>query len=102
YPLYLAPEEELVYFRGKLVKGVSRVASGVAKAEGASAVAKAVGGVAKGIGKGVNVIGKVVPFSTLTSGLAHTPMGFAVRAGLGAVSAAASGRNVFQGAMRSM
>jgi hypothetical protein len=74
------------YFLGKLVKRVSRAASGVAK----------------GIGKGVNALGKFVPLSTLTSGLAHTPIGFAVRAGLGAASAAASGRNVFQDAMRSI
>ena len=86
YPLYYATDEEMDYFLGKLVKRVSRAASGVAK----------------GIGKGVNAIGKFVPLSTLTSALAHTPMGFAVRAGLGAASAAASGRNVFQGALRSM
>jgi len=93
YPLYHATDEEMDYFLGKLVKRVGRAASGVAKAAG---------GIAKGIGKGVNAIGKVVPLSTLTSAIANTPMGFAVRAGLGAVSAAASGRNVFQGALRSV
>lgn len=93
YPLYRATDEEMDYFLGKLARRVSRAARGVAKAAG---------GVAKGIGRGVNTIGKVVPLSTLTSTLANTPMGFAVRAGLGAVSAAARGRNVFQGAMRSM
>src|SRR6267142_2812563 len=97
YPLYYATDEEMDYFLGRLVKRVSR---GVAKAAGG--IAKAAGGIAKGIGQGVNVIGKVVPLSTLTSALANTPMGFAVRAGLGAVSAAASGRNVFQGAVRSI
>jgi outer membrane protein OmpA-like peptidoglycan-associated protein len=93
YPIYHATDEEMDYFLGKLVRRVSRAARGVAKTAG---------GVAKGIGRGVNTIGKVVPLSTLTSALAHTPMGFAVRAGLGAVSAAASGRNIFQGAVRSM
>ena len=93
YPLYHATDEEMDYFLGKLVRRVSRAASGVAKTAG---------GIAKRVGKGVNTVTKVVPFSTLTSTLAHTPMGFAVRAGLGAVKAAASGRNVFHGAVRSM
>ena len=93
YPLYYATDEEMDYFLGKLVKGISRAASGVAKAAGS---------IAKGVGQGVKAVTKFVPLSTLTSTLANTPMGFAVRAGLGAVSAAASGRNVFQGALRSM
>jgi hypothetical protein len=93
YPLFHATDEELDYFLGSLVKGISR---------GVSSIAKTAGNVAKTIGKGVNTIGKVIPFSVLTSALAHTPIGLAVRAGLGAVSAAASGKNVFQGALRSL
>jgi hypothetical protein len=93
YPLFHATDEELDYFLGSLVKKVSRAASGVVKTAGS---------VAKTVGKGVNVVGKVVPISVLTSTLARTPIGYAVRAGLGAVSAAASGKNVFQGALRSL
>lgn len=93
YPLYYATDEELDYFLGSLVKRVSRAASGVARS---------VGRAAKAVGQGINVVGKFIPVSVLTSALAHTPMGLAVRAGIGAVSAAASGKNVFQGAVRSL
>jgi hypothetical protein len=93
YPLYRATDEELDYFLGKLARRVKRAASGVAKAAG---------GVVKGIGKGVSAVTSVVPFSTLTSGLAMTPIGMAVRAGLAGASAAASGKNVFQAAARSV
>jgi hypothetical protein len=93
YPLYHATDEELDYFLGSVIKRVSRAASGVAKT---------VGNVAKAVGQGVNTITKVVPFNVLTSGLALTPIGMAVRAGLGAASAAASGKNVFQSAVRSL
>jgi hypothetical protein len=93
YPLYHATDEELDYFLGAVIRSVSRAASGVAKT---------VGKVAKTVGQGVNMVTKVVPFNVLTSGLAFTPLGMAVRAGLGAVSAAASGKNVFQSAVRSL
>jgi hypothetical protein len=93
YPLYHATDEELDYFLGRLVRRVSRAASGVARS---------VGRAAKAVGQGINVVGKFIPVSVLTSALAHTPMGLAVRAGIGAVSAAASGKNVFQGAVRSL
>jgi hypothetical protein len=93
YPLYHATDEELDYFLGALAKRASRAAS---------SVAKSVGSAAKVVGQGVNVVGTVVPVSFLTSALARTPIGLAVRAGIGAVSAAASGKNVFQGAMRTL
>lgn len=93
YPLYRATDEEMEFFLGKLARRVRRAAGGLAKAAG---------GVAKGIGKGISTVGKIVPLSTLTSGLAFTPIGMAIRAGVGAASAAASGRNVFQGAARSI
>lgn len=93
YPLYHATDEELDYFLGSLVKRVSRAASGVAKS---------VGSAARVVGRGINTVGKIIPVSTLTSGLAHTPLGLAVRAGIGAASAAASGKNIFQGAVRSL
>ena len=93
YPLYHATDEELDYFLGSLAKRVSRAAS---------RAAKSVGKAAKAVGKGINVVGKVIPVSYLTRAIAHTPIGLAVRAGVGAVSAAASGKNVFQGAIRSM
>lgn len=93
YPLYHATDEELDYFLGSIMRRASRAASGIARS---------VGTVAKTVGKGINVVGKMVPMSVLTSGLAHTPLGMAVRAGIGAVSAAASGKNMFQGAVRSL
>ncbi len=93
YPLYYATDEELDYFLGRLARRVSRAASGVARS---------VGRAAKTVGQGINVVGKFIPVSVLTSALAHTPMGLAVRAGIGAVSASASGKNVFQGAVRSL
>jgi hypothetical protein len=93
YPLYRASDEELDYFLGSIVKKVSRAASGVVRQAGQ---------VAKTVGKGINTVTKVIPMSTLTSTLQRTPLGMAVRAGLGAVSAAASGKNVFQAAVRSL
>lgn len=86
YPLYIATDEELDYFLGDAI----------------SSVGKAIGGVAKTAGKALSAVDKVVPMSVLTSGLAMTPMGMAARAGLGAIQAAAEGRNVFQGAVRSL
>lgn len=93
YPIYHATDEELEYFLGSLVRRVSRAASGVARS---------VGRVAKVVGQGINAVGKIIPVSVLTSALAHTPIGLAIRAGVGAVSAAASGKNIFQGAVRSL
>ncbi len=93
YPLFIADDEELDYFLGKLIHSASRAASDVGKA---------VGGVTKKIGKGLSAIDKMVPVSLLSSGLSWTPIGMAVRVGLGAVQAAGEGRNVFQGAMRSL
>ena len=93
YPLLHATDEELDQFLGKIVRRVSRTAS--------SAV-KTAGRVAKAAGKGFNAVTSVVPVSALTSTLARTPWGMAVRAGLGAISAAGSGKNVFQGAIRSI
>ena len=86
YPLFHASDEEMEFFLGKLVRRVGRAA----------------GGIAKGVGKGLSTVGKIVPLSTLTSALAFTPIGMAIRAGVGAASAAASGKNVFQGAARSI
>jgi hypothetical protein len=83
YPLFIADGEELDYFLGKLIRSAG----------------KAIGGAAKTIGKGVSAIDKVVPVSMIMSA---NPIGMAFRAGLGAVQAAAEGRNVFQGAIRSM
>lgn len=93
YPLYHATDEELDYFLGALAKRAARAASGAARS---------VGRVAKAVGQGINAVGKVVPVSVLTRALANSPMGLAVRAGVGAVSAAASGKNVFQGALRTL
>src|SRR6185295_11080320 len=93
YALHHASDEEWEDFLGKLVKGVSRAASGVAKGAGQ---------VVKTAGKAINTIQKVVPSSVLTAGLSFTPIGMAVRAGIGAASAAASGKNVFQGALRTL
>ena len=93
YALYGASDEELDLFLGKLVRGIGRAARNVGRA---------IGSAAKAVGKGVNAITKVIPFDTLTSALALTPMGMAVRAGLGAVTAVANGKNAFQGAFRTL
>lgn len=86
YPLYIADDKELDYFLGSVI----------------SSVGKAVGGAVKSVGKVVSAIDKVVPMSVLTSGLSWTPLGMAARAGLGAIQAAGDGRNIFQGAVRSL
>jgi hypothetical protein len=86
YPLYRASDEELDYFLGSVIHSVSKAAAGVAKT----------------VGKGISAVNKVVPTSVLTSTLSWTPMGMAARAGLGALQAAGEGRNVFQGAFRSL
>ena len=86
YPLFRASDDEMEFFLGKLARRVGRAA----------------GGILKGVGKGLNTVGKIVPMSTLTSGLAFTTIGMAIRAGVGVASAAARGKNVFQGAARSI
>jgi hypothetical protein len=83
YALFVADDQELEDFLGRLVRRAG----------------KAVGGVAKTIGRGISTIDKIVPVSMLVN---MTPVGAAFRAGLGAVQAAAERRNVFQGAMRSL
>ena len=93
YPLYEATDEELEEFLGKLVSSVGHAASGVVKTVGQGV---------KTVGKVINTIEKVIPASVLTAGLSFTPIGLAVRAGMGAASAAASGKNIFQGALRSL
>lgn len=93
YPLYRASDEELDYFLGGLIHSASKAVGGVAKT---------VGSVAKQAGKVISSVEKVVPSQLLTAGLAWTPMGMAVRAGMGAMKAAANGTNVFQSAMRSL
>jgi len=93
YPLYEATDEELEQFLGKLVSSVGKAASSVAKVAGQAV---------KTAGKVINTVQKVVPSSILTAGLGFTPIGLAVRAGIGAASAAASGKNVFQGALRTL
>jgi hypothetical protein len=102
YPLYHAEDEELDYFLGSIVRSVTKAAGDVGRIPIVRGVTKTVGGVAKTVGKGVSTVSKVVPMSVLTSTLSWTPAGMAVRAGLGAVQAAAEGRNVFQGAVRSL
>jgi hypothetical protein len=81
YPLLVASDEEMEQFLGKVFSDVGH----------------AVGSAAKGIGSAVSAIDKVVPVSLLTSTLAAP-----LKAGIGAVQAAAEGRNVFQGAIRSL
>jgi GH25 family lysozyme M1 (1,4-beta-N-acetylmuramidase) len=92
YLLYM-DDEELDYFLGRVFRSVAKAAG---------SAAKVAGGVAKTVGKGLSAVDKIVPISVLTSGLAWTPVGMAVRAGLGAAQAAASGKNVLQGAVRSL
>jgi hypothetical protein len=89
YLLYM-DDEELDYFLGRVVRSVAKAAG------------KAARGVVKTVGKGLAAVDKVVPMSVLTSGLAWTPAGMALRAGVGALQASASGKNVLQGAVRSL
>jgi hypothetical protein len=93
YPLYHATDEELEQFLGSVIHSVAKAAGGVAKAAGS---------VAKTVGKGISAVNKIIPTQVLTSTLSWTPLGMAARAGLGALQAAGEGRNVFQGAVRSL
>ncbi len=93
YPLLEATDEELEDFLGGLIKSATHAVA---------TVTKPVAAVAKTVGKAVSTVNKVLPTSVLTSTLSHTPLGMAVRAGLGAAQAAAEGKNVFQGAVRSL
>jgi len=102
YPLYHATDEELDYFLGGLIHSATKAVGGVAKTLGHSPIGKFVGGAAKTIGKAVSAVDKVIPISMLTNAVTRTPLGMAFRAGLGAVQAAAEGKNVFQGAVRSL
>ena len=92
YLLYME-DEELDHFLGSVVHSFARAGKGLAKTAG---------GVVKTVGKGLSAVDKIIPMSVLTSGLAWTPAGMALRAGLGAAQASASGKNVFQGAVRSL
>jgi len=102
YPLYRASDEELDYFLGKLIRRAGRMVSSVAKTVARSPIGKAAGGVAMTIGKAASAVDKVVPVSMMMNSVTRTPLGMAFRAGLGAVQAAAEGRNVFQAAVRSL
>jgi len=92
YLLYME-DEELDHFLGSVVHRFARAAK---------SLAKTAGGAVKTVGKGLSAVDKIIPMSVLTSGLAWTPAGMALRAGLGAAQASASGKNVFQGAVRSL
>jgi hypothetical protein len=102
YPLHRATDEELDYFLGKLIRSAGRTVSGVTKTIARSPIARAAGGVAMTIGRAANAVNKVVPVSLMMNAVTRTPLGMAFRAGLGAAQAAAEGRNVFQGAVRSL
>jgi hypothetical protein len=111
YPLYHASDEEMDLFLGKIIRGAARavsrspiakLASGAARTLVRSPIGRFAGGAARTIGKAVSAVDKVVPVSMLTNAVTRTPLGMAFRAGLGAVQAAAEGRNVFQGAVRSL
>jgi hypothetical protein len=97
YALYHATDEELDDFLGKVFHDVKRTVS-----RAATGVAKVGTGALKTVGNVVNTVLKVIPAPILTSTLSWTPMGMAVRAGLGAASAVADGKNAFQGALRSL
>jgi hypothetical protein len=81
YPLLVASDEEMEQFLGKVFSDVGHAVEGAAKA----------------VGKVASTIDKVVPVSLLTSTLAAP-----YKAAIGAVQAAAEGKNVFQGAIRSL
>jgi hypothetical protein len=102
YPIYRASDEELDHFLGGLIRSAGRAVSGVARTISRSPIGRTIGGAATTIGRAVSAVNKVVPVSMLTNAITRTPLGMAFRAGLGAVQAAAEGRNVFQGAVRSL
>ncbi len=105
YPLHHATDEEWEQFLGKLVRDVGHAASSAIKSAQnivPRSILKAAEGALKGVGKGFNTLTKVVPAPILTAGLSFTPVGIAIRAGLGAASAVADGKNAFQGALRSV
>jgi hypothetical protein len=93
YALYEVSDEELEQFLGNLIRKVSHTVSDVGKA---------VGSAAKSVGKVVNTVTSIIPSSVINTALSFTPMGMAIKAGLGAVSAVASGKNPFQAALRSL
>jgi hypothetical protein len=102
YVVNRASDKELDYFLGKLIHSAGRAVSGVARTIARSPIGKVAGGAAMSIGKAVSAVDKVVPISMLTNAVTRTPLGMAFRAGLGAVKAAADGKNIFQGAVRSL
>src|SRR5262249_40211630 len=102
YPIYRASDEELDYFLGGLIRSAGRAVSGVARTVSRSPIGRTIGGAATTIGRAASAVNKSVPVSMLTNAITRTPLGMAFRAGLGAVQAAAEGRNVFHGAVRSL
>jgi len=102
YVVNRASDEELDYFLGGLIHSAGRAVSGVARTIARSPIGKVARGAAMSIGKAVSAVDKVVPISMLTNAVTRTPLGMAFRAGLGAVKAAADGKNIFQGAVRSL
>jgi hypothetical protein len=102
YVVNRASDEELDYFFGKLIRNAGKAVSGVTRTIARSPLGKVAGGAAMSIGKAVSAVDKIVPISMLTNAVTRTPLGLAFRAGLGAVKAAADGKNIFQGAVRSL
>jgi hypothetical protein len=99
HPALYLEDEELDLFLGNIVSGIGKAVGSVGKAVG-STVQKLP--FAKDIGKAVKSVGRALPLSLMTNMVNMSPMGMVVRAGLGAIDAAANGKNLLQGAVRGL
>ena len=95
------PEDVTEAFLGKAFRSATRAVGSVAKT-----ASRTVGSAAKGVGKAAATVGRIVPVGQIADAAARmapaTPWGLAMRAAYGAVGAAAQGKNVFRGAVRSL
>lgn len=107
-------EEDL--FLGKIGRSLSRTVSTVGRVAGRGVktvvpasirrtverAGRTAGGVVRGIDKTVSKVAKYTPLPYVAKALSRTPLGMAVKAGVGGLTAAAKGENFFKGAARSL
>ncbi len=95
------PEDVTEAFLGKAFRRATRAVGSVAKT-----ASRTVGSAAKGVGKAASTVGRIIPVGQIADAAARmasaTPLGMATRAAYGAIGAAAQGKNVFRGAVRSL
>jgi len=81
--------------------GTEAFLGGLARA--AKKAAKTVSRTARDVGRTVSKIDRVIPVSQIAkTAVSLSPMGMALRAGVGAIGAAAQGKNILHGAARSL